>query len=141
MSDQVEEMGIGTLAARAGVATSTLRYYDELGLLVPAHREAGRRRYTEAALERLATIQLCRAVGFTLRETAALLDGHASGPHAWRSVAVAKRDELTARAAEIERARRLLSAALDCDCATLAGCPHTSRVSAAAGHADVGAQA
>lgn len=128
MTDPVDELTIGALAARAGLATSTLRYYDELGLLEPDRREAGRRRYSGAALDRLATIRLCRSAGFTLREIAELLDGHASGPHAWRALAAAKRDELAARAAELDRARRLLAAALACDCATLAGCPHTPGV-------------
>ena len=66
---------IGEAAARAGVSTRTLRYYEELGLLPPSTRTTGgARRYTEAVLERLAHIrELQDLMGFDLEEIRAIV--------------------------------------------------------------------
>ena len=49
-----ELLTIGEVAEQAGVATSALRYYDELGLLPPATRVSGQRRYRPEAVARSA---------------------------------------------------------------------------------------
>ena len=64
---------IGELATRAGVRTSTLRYYEDEGLLVPAARVSGQRRYDPGAVEVLTVIRFCRALGFSLDEIRTLL--------------------------------------------------------------------
>jgi DNA-binding transcriptional MerR regulator len=66
---------IGEAAARAGVSTRTLRYYEELGLLPPSTRTTGgARRYAEAELERLAHIrELQHLMGFNLEEIRAIV--------------------------------------------------------------------
>jgi MerR family transcriptional regulator, repressor of the yfmOP operon len=52
------DLRIGELARRAGVSTRTIRYYEELGLLVPSgHSSGGARRYSEANAERLLRIR------------------------------------------------------------------------------------
>ena len=53
---------IGEVARRAGVRTSTIRYYEEAGLLPEPERVGGKRRYEEGILRRLALIgrQACR---------------------------------------------------------------------------------
>jgi MerR family transcriptional regulator, repressor of the yfmOP operon len=57
----VSECRIGEAAARAGVTTRTLRYYEELGLLAPSRRTTGgARRYTDndvEAVERIRDLQ------------------------------------------------------------------------------------
>ena len=59
---------IGELAEQLGIATSALRYYEELGLLEPAERRAGRRHYRRSAVETVGSILFLRDVGFTLTE-------------------------------------------------------------------------
>ena len=67
-------MRIGQLAERAGVTTRTVRYYEGLGLLAPARREASRhRQYDEDALARLAKIDWLKRMGLTLDEIAAII--------------------------------------------------------------------
>ena len=67
-------MRIGQLAERAGVTTRTVRYYEGLGLLAPARREASRhRQYDEDALARLAKIDWLKRMGLTLDEIAAVI--------------------------------------------------------------------
>ena len=60
---------IGELAKQTGLSIRTLRYYDEIGLLVPSHRtEAEYRLYREADIARLQQILSLRQLGFSLKE-------------------------------------------------------------------------
>lgn len=68
-------MNIGQVARAAGVATTTLRYYEREGILIPKGRsEAGYRLYDQRAVEQLAFIRSAKAVGFTLEDIHMLLD-------------------------------------------------------------------
>jgi len=58
----------GELARQTGLATSVLGYYERVGLPRPAVRAGGRRHYRASSAERVAWIQLCQDVGYTLRE-------------------------------------------------------------------------
>jgi MerR family mercuric resistance operon transcriptional regulator len=67
-------MTIGKLAAAAGVATSTVRFYERRGLLRPDRRSAGNyREYDEKSLERLRLIRSAQAVGLSIRDVSELL--------------------------------------------------------------------
>jgi DNA-binding transcriptional MerR regulator len=68
-------LSIGELSDRTGVPTSALRYYDELGLVRPATRAAGRRRYTAAAVRDVGLILFFREIGFSLTEIGRLMTG------------------------------------------------------------------
>ncbi|MGP4022689.1 MerR family transcriptional regulator [Actinomadura sp. 3N407] len=88
-------MRIGELAARAGVSTRTLRYYEEQGLL-PARRAAnGYRQYEEADVRLVSEIRSLLAAGFTLDDTRPFVDclraGHDDGAACPESVAVYQR--------------------------------------------------
>lgn len=66
-------MWIGEVARRSGVPARTVRYYERVGVLAPpARTAAGYRRYGEDALDRLAFVRACKAIGFTLHEVAEL---------------------------------------------------------------------
>ena len=60
---------IGEVAQRAGVATSAIRYYEELGLIEPAGRDSGRRLFPESAPRRLRAITAAREAGFSLAKS------------------------------------------------------------------------
>jgi DNA-binding transcriptional MerR regulator len=113
---------IGELAEQVGVATSALRYYEELGLLRPAERRAGRRYYDEAAVDVVGAILLLQDVGFTLAEIGRLwserTDRVAQG-----ELLLHKLDELERKADEIAVARQALQHALDCPAPKLTECP------------------
>jgi DNA-binding transcriptional MerR regulator len=114
---------IGELARRTGVATSALRYYERIGLLPPAERAHHRRRYPPSSAERVALIRLCQDAGFTLAEIGRLLTGISRGRRAWRRLAERKIGELDARIADAQRARRLITHALECPHRDLLACP------------------
>jgi DNA-binding transcriptional MerR regulator len=65
-------MDIGEVARRSGVAASTLRFYEEKGLIASVGRRGLRRQFAPEVLERLALIALGRASGFTLDEIGAM---------------------------------------------------------------------
>ncbi|HEX5250284.1 MAG TPA: MerR family transcriptional regulator [Gaiellales bacterium] len=115
---------IGEVARRAGVRTSTLRYYDDEGLVVPTARVGGRRRYGPVAVEQLATIRFCRALGFTLDEIRVILAaprGKAQKAR-WRGVVDAKIAELDAVAARAAAMAAVLRVSRDCDCIDVSEC-------------------
>lgn len=71
-------MRIGELAQRSGVEPTTIRYYEQIGLMPPpARRESGYREYGEEAAARLGFIRAAQSIGLTLgeiRETLAFRD-------------------------------------------------------------------
>lgn len=67
-------LSIGTVARRAGLAVSAIRYYEEVGLVAPGSRsEGGHRVYPEAVVGVLTLIRHCRDLGFSIEATRALL--------------------------------------------------------------------
>ncbi|HEX6025135.1 MAG TPA: MerR family transcriptional regulator [Solirubrobacter sp.] len=99
-------LSIGELAERSGVPATALRYYDELGLVRPAIRSSGRRRYAESAVAEVGAIRFFREVGFTLGEIRSFLT--ASDRKARRQIIDRKLAEITALQHRIEVAREAL---------------------------------
>ena len=60
----MEELTIGEVAEATGVPTSTLRYYEKLGIIPPPQRSSGQRRYYPEVLQLIAVIRLGKDVGF-----------------------------------------------------------------------------
>lgn len=70
----MKEYSIGQMSSRTGVKITTIRYYEQRGLIPsPARTEGGQRRYDEAALERLAFLRHARELGFGLNDIADLM--------------------------------------------------------------------
>ena len=119
------ELTVGEVARRAGMRTSAIRYYEGVGVLPPARRVGGRRRYDEAVLARLAVVRLAQEVGFTIAEVRDLVAGFEEGgvaPARWRGLARRKLVEVDALIARAEGIKRLLEASLACGCVTLDAC-------------------
>lgn len=119
------EMAIGRVAEIAGVRTSTLRYYESVGLLHSPRRVSGQRRYKSDILLNLACIKISQQAGFTIAEIKQLLHGFP------RAVKPSERWEKLARKKLVEvenllrRARimkRLLKDGIRCRCASLQEC-------------------
>ena len=77
---------IGELARRTRVATSALRYYEDLGLLPRPTRVSGQRRYAPPTVERVGVILFLRDVGFALGEMKTLMASRSRSPGAWRNL-------------------------------------------------------
>jgi MerR family copper efflux transcriptional regulator len=66
---------IGEVSARSGFPATTLRYYEDIGLVVPATRTAaGYRVYDDGTLDRLAFVARAKQAGCTLEEVADLVE-------------------------------------------------------------------
>lgn len=77
---KMEQLTIGQLAKRVGVRTSTLRFYEDEGLLVPSDRTAaGYRLYSPEAIHRIEMIHRAQRLGFSLSDIRPLLDGWDAG--------------------------------------------------------------
>jgi DNA-binding transcriptional MerR regulator len=84
---------IADVARRSGVPASTLRFYEEKGLIVSVGRRGLRRLFDADVFDRLALIALARFAGFTLEEIA-LMFAPEGRPRIDRKVLAAKADEL-----------------------------------------------
>ena len=68
-------MNIGEASRRTGVSAKMIRYYEETGLLPPAHRhESGYRIYGENDIRRLQFVRRARDFGFSMDQIKELLD-------------------------------------------------------------------
>jgi DNA-binding transcriptional MerR regulator len=115
---------IGELARRAGVTTSALRYYEELGLLPAPARVSGQRRYPESAARLVGAILLYSDAGFTLAEQKALLASRAAAPGDRRQLMRRKLAELDEQIARARAAREAISHGLRCPHQDITQCPN-----------------
>jgi DNA-binding transcriptional MerR regulator len=115
---------IGELAKRTGVATSALRYYEELGLLPAPGRVSGQRRYPESAVGLVGMILLLRDVGFSLRESKALLGSRTPAVEGWRSLAHRKLADLDEQIAKAQTAKEVITHGLACPTTTSPPAPN-----------------
>jgi DNA-binding transcriptional MerR regulator len=121
--DGVEaKLSIGEVARRSGVAATTLRYYEDSGLLRPPTRVAGRRRYDKSVMTRLEVIGCCKTAGFSLDEIRVLLTDAEPGRPVSRSLAKAKLTDIDAQMATLHRAREIIEWAMACPCASVDAC-------------------
>lgn len=104
-------LSIGELSERSGVPTSALRYYDELGLVRPSERAAGRRRYAASAVRDVGVILFLREIGFSLAEIGRFLADERQGR---RELIDHKLGELAEQQHRIEVARTALEHSRQC---------------------------
>jgi MerR family transcriptional regulator, redox-sensitive transcriptional activator SoxR len=121
----VAELTIGEVARRAGVATSSIRYYERIGLLPKPDRLSGQRRYDAAVLGRLGFIGVAQSAGFKLREIKELVEGVDSADgmgEQLRSLSSQKLSEVEALLERTKAMKGWLEVAKECGCATPAEC-------------------
>lgn len=99
---------IGEISRETGVAATTLRYYEQIGLVPEPTRRGGQRRYDDSILSRLEVIALCKSAGFSLDEIQLLFADDAPGRPASRALAEAKLAEIDAQLESLARARAVI---------------------------------
>ena len=123
---------IGQVARQSGIRTSTLRYYEDIGLIPPPARLSKQRRYDESVFQRLAVIKLAQRAGFTIAEIHTLLHGfpeHTTASERWRELSTPKLAEVRALMQHLQETQDVLEKMLQCQCSTLQDC--TARASEA----------
>jgi MerR family redox-sensitive transcriptional activator SoxR len=118
-------MMIGELEAQTGVPASTLRYWEQIGVLPKPVRVNGQRRYRADAIHRVALLRLAQACGFRLEEMRHLLHGFAPRTPAsrrWQELARKKQAELHEQIARLKTMSKLVDGILQCKCTELSEC-------------------
>jgi len=117
----------GQLADRAGVAVSTLHYYESLGLISSRRTAGDRREYRRDTLRVVAFVRASQRLGISLARIKAALDElpHDEPPTTrdWARLAREWRDDLTRRIDELTALRDNLSGCIGCGCLSLTSCP------------------
>ncbi len=124
-------MDITIVSKTSGLPASTLRFYEEKGLIRSRGRKGLRRLFDANILERLALISLGRSVGFSLEEMCTMFTPQ--GAKIDRTLLSAKADELDKKIKELTSMRDGLRHAADCKAANHFECPKFLRLLSIAG--------
>jgi len=126
MPNPPAELTIGELAARAGVATSALRFYEAQHLISSRRTSGNQRRYPRAMLRRVAFIHAAQAVGLSLeqiREALSDLPERRTPNRAdWARLSKHWEAELNHRIDNLTRLRDRLTDCIGCGCLSLSRC-------------------
>jgi MerR family redox-sensitive transcriptional activator SoxR len=133
----MKDLDITEVARRSGVPASTLRFYEEQGLIASTGRRGLRRLFDPGVLERLALIALGRVAGFSLGEIARMFapDG---GLCIERARLLAKADELDRSIQRLVAMRDGLRHAAACSAPSHMECPQFRRIVRLAGAGRLG---
>ena len=117
---------IGEVSRRSGVALSTLRYYEERGLISSVRAESGHRRYGRAVLRRIAFIVFAQTVGLTLEEIgeelAKLPADRFAADEDWARLSAGWIGRIDARIEQLRRVRHDLTECIGCGCLSMERC-------------------
>ncbi len=121
------DLSVGEMARRAGVAVSTLHYYEAEGLIESWRTPANHRRYDRRELRRVAVIRVAQTLGIPLAEVKTVLArvprGGAVRKSDWTAASALWRAEIDERMAMLERLRGQLDHCIGCGCLSLESCP------------------
>ncbi|WP_176331164.1 helix-turn-helix domain-containing protein [Burkholderia vietnamiensis] len=129
----MNRLDIAEVARRSGLPASTLRYYEEKGLIVPSGRHGLRRQYDASVLERLALIALGREAGFSLDDMLAMF-GADGRPAIDRATLERKADELDRTIRRLGSVRDALRHAAACPAPSHLECPSFRKLLCIAAH-------
>jgi MerR family redox-sensitive transcriptional activator SoxR len=119
-------LSIGEVAARSGVATSALRFYEAQGLLASRRTSGNQRRYERAVLRRVALIRAGRAAGIPLERIRAALDtlpaSRTPTRRDWERLSRAWRADLDEQIAMLHAVRDRLTTCIGCGCLSIDAC-------------------
>ncbi|KTE15063.1 helix-turn-helix domain-containing protein [Sphingopyxis sp. H115] len=124
-------LDIAEVARRSGVPASTLRYYEEKGLIASIGRRGLRRLFDPAILDRLALIALGRAAGFSLDEIGGMFTPEGA-PRVDRAALSAKADDIDRSIRRLTAMRDGLRHAAACRAPSHMECPTFRRILRAA---------
>jgi DNA-binding transcriptional MerR regulator len=135
----MKPLDITEVARRSGVPASTLRFYEEKGLIASIGRRGLRRLFDARVVERLALLALGRASGFSLEEMAHLFSGN-DRPRIDKQLLTAKADQLDKTIKELTAMRDGLRHAVACRAPSHMECPTFQRLLKAAAAGKLGAR-
>jgi MerR family redox-sensitive transcriptional activator SoxR len=121
------ELTVGEVAARSGVAVSTLHFYESKGLIRSNRSGGNQRRYPREVLRRVAIIKVAQRTGIPLvairQALSTLPQGRTPTAADWKRLSEEWRAELNERIAQMIRLRDQLGDCIGCGCLSVETCP------------------
>ena len=120
-------LSVGEVAARSGVAVSTVHFYERKGLIAGWRSGGNQRRYKRAVLRRIAIIKVAQQLGIPLAEIrgrlSALPGEGSAGKADWGRIAAEWKVDLDRRIDQLTRLRDKLDGCIGCGCLSMETCP------------------
>ena len=121
-----QELSVGEVATRSGVAVSTLHFYEAKGLIASRRSEGNQRRYPREVLRRIAVIRIAQRLGIPLEEIGATLaslpEGRTPTRSDWARLSKLWHERLQARIAELTALDQELTSCIGCGCLSIDRC-------------------
>jgi len=118
---------VGEVARRAGVAVSTIHFYESKGLIVSTRNAGNQRRFTSVVLRYIAIIKVAQRTGIPLDDIKQAFSRYPPGSKLsaaqWRELSTRWRKDLDERITKLQRLRDELDTCIGCGCLSLANCP------------------
>ena len=123
----VDELTVGELSARSGVAVSALHFYEKKGLISSRRTSGNQRRYRRDVLRRVAMVRIGQRVGIPLAEIAEVLatlpEGRVPTRRDWEELSQRWQARLDARIRDLQHLRDDFGGCIGCGCLSLDHCP------------------
>jgi MerR family redox-sensitive transcriptional activator SoxR len=120
-------LSVGEVAARSGVAISTLHFYESAGLIRSWRNGGNQRRYPRDVLRRVAIIRVAQRAGIALADIRdalqALPEERTPTSDDWKKLSARWRADLSDRIDRLTRLRDQLDGCIGCGCLSLGSCP------------------
>ncbi len=122
----MQNISIGTIARRTGLAVSAVRYYDDIGLLQSNRNRGGHRRFEKSQIRRASFILAAQRLGFSLDEIKSAMDDlpQARTPtrQDWTRLSQKFRHRIDAQIQQLQTLRDTLDGCIGCGCLSLSAC-------------------
>ena len=126
MKKPVQNILIGKVADRTGVAVSAIRFYEEAGLITAGRNRGGQRVFAAADIRRISFIIIAQKLGFSLKQIKAQLDSlpdkRTPTMKDWAKISRNFSVDIDERIAALTRLREKLTGCIGCGCLSLQNC-------------------
>lgn len=127
MKTSAPGLSVGEVAARSGIAVSTLHFYEAKGLIHSSRTAGNQRRYPRSVLRRIAVIRIAQKTGIPLAEIeealSALPDDRQLLASDWQRLSERWHRDLTQRIEKLTALRDQLTTCIGCGCLSMHDCP------------------
>lgn len=122
-----ESLTVGELAARSGVAVSTIHFYEVKGLIHSVRNAGNQRRFSRSELRRVAVVRVAQRAGISLAEIrdalSTLPTNRTVSAKDWARLSKRWKNDLEDRIRRLTALRDQLGSCIGCGCLSLDSCP------------------
>jgi len=126
MKSPKQNILIGQVAARTGLAVSALRFYEEAGLVSAGRNSGGQRVFAKADIRRISFVIIAQKLGFSLKQIKAQLESlpnkRTPTMKDWQMISQNFSVDIDERIAALTRLREKLTSCIGCGCLSLENC-------------------